>query len=235
MTGFGRVTPYSASNGSEVQLVAEGASVAQSQYQISPVDPVPVSAWKIRCRQNFPGSLIPKQARERVSPAKCSPGSFLISATTSCANAVQNRSPAPDKENHRRYNFEQHRLHTSGLHRCCRNFPPLSRVNTVMTSVPCATASETGDKGFAPDAPDAPTADRRGADPRLFVIHRHNAAVAQCQKFSASHGLRPNCLVIRYSSMPKVAPSQSAAYRFPVSDPHRSPAVRGDLALLPQT
>ncbi len=217
-----------------MQLSQKVRSVAQSQYQISPVDPVLYQRVKIRCRQNFPGSLIPSRQGKWVSPAKCSPGSFLISQPPRAANAVQNRSPAPDKENIVAINFEQHRLDPPRFHRCPDTSRALARVNTVMTSVPCSRHQQPGDKGFVPDAPDAPLATSAAHDPRLFVIHRHNAAVANASSFFASHGLRPNCLVIRTVQCRKAAPSQSAAYRFPVSIHVDHPAVRGDLALLPQ-
>ncbi len=104
-----------------------------------------------------------------------------------------------------------------------------------MTSVPCERRQPPDDKGFVPNAPDAPPQTSAAHDSRLFVIHRHNAAVPNASSFSASHGLRPNCLVINTVQCRKAAPSQSAAYRFPVLIHVDHPAVRGDLALLPQT
>ncbi|CSG35188.1 Uncharacterised protein [Shigella sonnei] len=75
-------------------------------------------------------------------------------------------------------NFEQHKLHTSGLHRCRRNFPRFveskhgddvgalfNGVSNLMTrdlyQMPLMCHRQTS----------------AAHDSRLFVIHRHNAAV----------------------------------------------------------
>ena len=73
-------------------------------------------------------------------------------------------------------------------------------------------------------------------DPRLFVIHRHNAAVAQCQKFFRQPRITAKLLghQIQFNAVKSRRLNQPlTVFQYLIHIDH--PAVRGDLALLPQT
>ena len=72
-------------------------------------------------------------------------------------------------------------------------------------------------------------------DPRLFVIHRHNAAVAQCQQFFRQPRITTKLLghQIQFNAVkPRRLNQPLTVFQYLIHVDH--PAVRGDLALLPQ-
>ena len=134
-------------------------------------------------------------------------------------------------------NFEQHRLDSPGFHRRRRNFPRFVEskhgddVGALFNGVSNLMTRDLYQMSLMRHRQTS-----AAHDSRLFVIHRHNAAVAQRQQFFRQpwvttelfgHQIQFNAVKPRRLNLPLTV------FQYLIHVDH--PAVRGDLALLPQT